>query len=205
MTDTQQSAPRFALDEARAAEFIKRGSDGYNPASPACAGVTAELVHRAVDDGVITDPLHRDAVTLAFEYVGACDGGEHCYRWLLSADTGDGPDDYVTVASQAAELAGISIFTGANGALDVLREAVAAGNMLAGELGRYVTSLPLAARAPELADILEHFTPGDIRCLVRTAGEMAWAGCDRAELSERQVALSERAHRLLGTAEGGPA
>lgn len=57
-------------------------------------------------------------------------------------------------------------------------------------------ALPLEARAPEvaeLADVLEHFTVGEIRCLMRTAGEIVGARYDRHDLSERQITLSEKA------------
>lgn len=154
MTTTTTTAPRFALDEDRAAEYVTRTPADHKPGDVACERWTRLLVHHAVDEGIIIDPLHDgERETLAWEFTGGAtyDDGDG-YRWLLHVTTVPNPDDYMTLASPAADMALLADGrTGPGAALEVLREAVLAGNVMAGELARYVAALPLAARAPEVA------------------------------------------------------
>jgi hypothetical protein len=178
MTDTQGA--RFALDESKAREWLGRVfaqaeaidagrepedrdvtlphiTPAYRASDGGCADETASLVRRALADSVITDPEQGDLDSLTWEWIPS--DGTKCwaYRWLLHA----GPGNVITAGfplpedpwgtglnEHGRELAGME------SALAVLREAVQAGNELNERLGDYVASLPLAARAPEISQLV---------------------------------------------------
>jgi hypothetical protein len=137
---------RFTLDEDKAREWLaEHAPPGHAPADYEWRVATCRMICHAVDAGVICDPLHRDAETLALEIRPGWVAAGPSYRWLLSIDTGPGPDDYLTLASPADELDALTGETGGRGAMDVLRAAVTAGNVLAEQLDRYVAARAAAA------------------------------------------------------------
>lgn len=208
MTDTQGA--RFALDEGRAREWLASTSPvgpEWSPVHDDEGGTIAGLVMDAQSDGILIQPRGDGALLheAAYDFAADDDGGG--YRWLVYLPGGmtlasafAGAPSYAGGLPLSAD-GGTTTVTGADAALEVLREAASSANSLLDDLDRYVASLPLAVRAPEvaeLADVLDSFTAAEIRCLMQAAAEMAGAGHDHHDLSSRQIALSERAWRLFG-------
>jgi hypothetical protein len=174
-TDTQGA--RFALDESKAAGWIAAAiaaseadeapgelpevSESYCAGSGDYAAETAALVDAAIHAGIITDPLHRDQATLAWEFAPSDGMGCAGYRWLLYADVSDEAEGHVIVTTAAEGMWALGQEHGAASAMTVLREAAESGNALADDLERYVASLPLAVRAPEVAELVAQLPAGE--------------------------------------------
>lgn len=155
------SPARFTLDEVRAAEWIAQGvtqagdgpvegEDGYDESLPPISTgwqpwqddgcTTSDLLSCARAAGVITCP---PGAAIEYEQVTDQDGGG--YRWLLFLGD-EGPrlilaDAFTDSWTQAA---------GAGAALEMLRDAVTAGNELLGDLDRYTTARARPAPGAEV-------------------------------------------------------
>lgn len=160
MTTAAESPARFALDQTKAAEFIAqaiaRYEDGaqpddtlpdigtsYRPRDYDEHGETFSLVAAARDLGAITGPGSVD-----FDFCGG--DGDVGYTWVTWTGS-------LKLASFYEELShlGDADAEGAEAAMSVLREAVESANSLLDDLDRYVASLPLAVRAPEVPDLVD--------------------------------------------------
>ncbi len=147
------SAARFTLDEARAASWLARagrqagggaavdGLDrddsrlphigaGWQPALDGHSGPVAELIYLARDTGIITCPA---AWGIGYEYASGPDG--RGYRWLLV-----GSDENLPLILADAFSDSWPDSAGAEAALDLLRDAVTAGNELLADLERYAAA-----------------------------------------------------------------
>lgn len=177
---TMSDGARFALYETRAQAWLAELAPwNHAPFKYEWRYATQRMIHHAIDDGIITDTLHRDAETLALEIQqgGIISGAT--YRWLLSVSTGDNPDDYLTLASPPDELDALTTCIGPEGAMDVLRAAVTAGNLLADELGRHTRAAQdtraLAERVPEVSQLL-----AELKGIEQTDG--SWPGGDVVDM-----------------------
>jgi hypothetical protein len=151
------SAARFTLDETRAARWLARATRqagggsaldgpgrhdshlphigaGWQPALDRHSGPVAELIHLARDTGIITRPA---AWNIGYEYATGPDGPG--YRWLLVSS-----DESLPLILADAFSDSWPDSAGAEAALDLLRDAVTAGNELLADLERYAAAARLA-------------------------------------------------------------
>ena len=163
MTETTSTtAARFTLDEDKAREWLA-SDDGpgwdedFSPARDDGEGnSTYLLVTDALDAGIITD-THRPegadngCAALAWEFIA--DGDGDGYRWLFYTD-GTGEPLLASWHESMGHLGDGYDGTGAEAALAVLREAVEAGNRLAGQ----AAALPPAQQQADRAalDRIQH-------------------------------------------------
>lgn len=151
-TGNQLASPaRFTLDEVRAAEWIAEsvtqagdgpmvGEDGYDDGLPAIGSgwrpwqddgcATSDLLSLARAAGVITCP---PGTAIEYEQVTDQDGGG--YRWLVFLG-GEGPRLILADAFTDSWTEAV----GVGAALEMLRDAVSAGNELLGDLDRYTAA-----------------------------------------------------------------
>lgn len=176
-----EGTSRFALDEDRARQWIADAiarTEGERPDRPGDSALpciesdysaamddeygssTHELVSAALAAEIITDADPADWPELAFCYE-PYDGTSSGYRWQI--DLGDGAG--VQVSGGFREMRDLGQCEGqpegAELALAVLREATEAGNEIMAGLGRYIAALPLAVRAPEIAQLAAMLPDGE--------------------------------------------
>lgn len=177
MTTTQQSAPRFALDEDKAREWLALSVEHFEGRKDAEAGTTADIgadwnpggdfrwdgdaseitamLWNAQDQGVISKPDGW-----AIEWDDCSDENGIGYRWEVWHDKYHGP----RLSGHYEKGWGIGdqdAAPGAEMALSVLNEAVRCANSLLDDLDAYVSSLPLAVRAPEIAQLVALLPRGE--------------------------------------------
>jgi len=162
------SAARFTLDEKQAAAWLERAtrqadgvsaldgqdhddslpdiSGGWCPSHDGHSGTVSELLHIARAAGIITCPPGWE---VAYEYASDVDGDG--YRWLLVS----GDERRPVILADAFNDAFPSS-TGAEAALDLLREAVTAGNELLGDLDRCAATRTMSPAPPSEVWILEY-------------------------------------------------
>ena len=149
-TRTAGGAGRFTLDEEQAPAWLQRAtrqsdtldghdhdslpdiSAGWCPSRDGHSGTVSELLYAAQAAGIITWP---PGWKVAYEYASDADG--HGYRWLMISG-----DEHRPVILADAFNDTFPDSTGAEAALDLLREAVTAGNELLGDLDRCAATRP---------------------------------------------------------------
>lgn len=106
----------------------------WRPRDPGQEAAVAVLITQAQEIGVVS---HFDGAEISIGYVD--DGNDWCYQFFLTFNS----PLVLTLAAQPREmsfLGGDAVSSGVDAAIAVLEEAVAIGNMLAGQLADFISA-----------------------------------------------------------------